>query len=52
MREFDEWFEQLLQLADDMPNVYKLIERSPFMYEDYFEEGMDPQEALYAEWGV
>ena len=50
--DFNEWFEQLLLLADDMPNVQRLIAQAPFMYEDYFDNGMTPDEAMLAEWGM
>lgn len=53
MREFDLWFDELVELAYAVSGrIGKLVDRAPFMYEDYFEAGMEPHEALFAEWGV
>lgn len=52
MRDFELWFEDLVEIAYDQSGpVGKLVDRAPFMYEDYFEAGMTPQEAFIAEWG-
>lgn len=50
--DFDVWFNELVDLADDMPSVQALILNAPFMYEDYFEQGMTPEQAMSAEWGT
>jgi hypothetical protein len=53
MRDFELWFEDLVELAyAESGSIGRLVDRAPFMYEDYFEAGMTPQEALLAEWGV
>lgn len=53
MTDFETWFEDLVELAYQASGrIGKLVDRAPFMYEDYFEADMSPAEALYAEWGV
>jgi hypothetical protein len=53
MRDFESWFEELVELAyESSGRVGKLVDRAAFMYEDYFEFGMSPAEALFAEWGI
>lgn len=51
MRDFDLWFEELVEVAyAESGRIGKLVDRAPFMYEDYYEAGMTPQEAYLAEW--
>lgn len=53
MRDFDLWFDDLVELAyQKSGTVGRLVDRAPFMYEDYYEAGMTPEEALIAEWGI
>lgn len=50
--EWDDWFDELLELADQRGEwLYGQVERAPFMYEDYHEQGLSPLDALEAEWG-
>lgn len=50
--QWEDWFEDLLDFAYETEhNHYRAILKAPFMYEDYFELGMTPQEAYTAEWG-
>lgn len=52
MMEFDDWFEELLELAQQRSEgVAYNVARAPFMYEDYHEQGLSPLDALEAEWG-
>lgn len=52
LSDFDFWFDELVDLAYEVSGtIGKLVDRSPFMYEDYHEAGMTPAEALLAEWG-
>ncbi len=49
---FDDWFEELLMIAMSYSvKVHRLIQQAPFMYEDYYEDGMSPEDAFYEEWG-
>jgi len=48
--DFEDWFEEVLELAETERQRY-LIASAPFMYEDYFEQGLSPQLALESEWG-
>lgn len=52
--EWEDWFEELLDKANDNygEHVAKLVRKAPFMYEDYHEQNMSPEEALVAEWGA
>ena len=50
--EWDEWFDELLMIAVSYSvGAQKAIQRAPFMYEDYFEDGLTPEEAFIEEWG-
>lgn len=50
--DFEDWFEELLQLAyDRSDNVGFHVQRAFYMYEDYHAEGLSPLDALEAEWG-
>lgn len=52
MMEFEDWFDELLELADRRGDrVAALVEKAQFMYEDYHEQGLSPLDALEAEWG-
>ncbi|WYV99741.1 hypothetical protein Roomu2_00061 [Pseudomonas phage vB_PpuM-Roomu-2] len=49
---FEQFMEQLLEYAREQAHTnIDLIEHAHFMYEDYHEQGMTPQEAYHAEWG-
>lgn len=51
--EFEDWMEELLDLAGERGDyTYRLVLQAPFMYEDYHEDGLTPQEAFVAEWGA
>lgn len=50
--EFEQFIEQLLGYAQDQGHTnIPLIEHAHFMYEDYYDSGMTPEEAYHAEWG-
>lgn len=50
--EFEDWLEELLMLAEQRSErVAYNVQRFSFMYEDYFEQGLSPLDALEAEWG-
>ncbi len=51
--EFNDWMNLLLEYAGMTggPAVESLIANAQFMYEDYHEQGMTPEEAYHAEWG-
>lgn len=50
--EFEEWFEELLDRAAERSDYTRqLVLQAPFMYEDFYEEGLTPLEALVIEWG-
>jgi hypothetical protein len=52
MEDFALWFDELLDYADDVDSQRaELIAEYPFMYEDYFEEGLSPEDAYHEEWG-
>lgn len=49
---FETWFEEVLEYAQEQGHTnIALIEHAHFMYEDYHEQGMTPEEAYHAEWG-
>jgi len=50
---FEEWFFALVDYSSQSGTcgITDLIVNSPFMYEDYHECGMTPEEAYHAEWG-
>jgi hypothetical protein len=53
-QDWDEWFEQVVECADAGGlggNRPALVRRYYFMYEDYYEAGLTPEEAFEAEWG-
>jgi hypothetical protein len=49
----EEWKEDLLLKALELygESIAGLVARYHFMYDDYFEQGMSPQQALVEEWG-
>lgn len=51
--EFEDWFEELLEKAEDTygEHVAERVRAAPFMYEDYWEANLSPEEALFDEWG-
>lgn len=49
-RSFDNWFEEVVSYAETSRQE-ELILRSSFMYEEYYEQGMNPREAYEVEWG-
>lgn len=49
---FEQFMEKLLEYARDQGHTNTgLIEYAHFMYEDYHEQGLTPEEAYHAEWG-
>ncbi|WYV99060.1 hypothetical protein Amme3_00064 [Pseudomonas phage vB_PpuM-Amme-3] len=49
---FEQFMEKLIEYAREQAHTnIALIEHAHFMYEDYHEQGMTPQEAYHAEWG-
>lgn len=50
--DFDDWFAALKGYADIISGrqVAKHIAKYPFMYEDYYEKGLDPVQAFRVEW--
>lgn len=49
MDNFEEWFSEVVLIAEEY-GLRVLVERAPFMYEDYHEEGKTPYQAFEAEW--
>lgn len=50
---WENWWEELLEAAKEYNDVrQQLIRNAPFVYEEYFEQGLLPTEALSMEWGV
>ena len=49
---WEEWLEQLIDHARTYSTpAARSIAKASFMYEDYFEDGLTPQEAFEEEWG-
>lgn len=52
MMEFEDWMDELLELAEQRSErIAYNVARAPFMYEDYYDQGLSPLDALEAEWG-